>query len=270
MFVTILCREGYNDMKRIIMTSILYSKRNYDLAYKLHLLCKRHNLNLVSALDFVELTIKSVELKPLIIFCDCETIHYSSSNLNAFLEKNEFKNTKIVFVGNDEQVAPIKNMMCNNLMTAKVNELTNVVEEIESNLNYEKLMENEFNCYDGLELDIFRLLSSIGLSPKHSGYNYLRYEIKKVVLNNGKLNALTTEQYPIIASVFKTSPANVERNIRNAIYQAWKTFGKDNWSKTFCLKSLEEGKRPTNMEFIYMCSELILSQYRSKLISATN
>ena len=252
-------------MKKIMLTAILYSKRNFDLSYKLYLLCRKYGLNMVTAMDFVELTIKCVELKPQIVFCDCETVEFSSGNLNAFLEKNEFKNVKFVFVGNDEQVAPLKNIICKNLAIAKVSEIGSVIDDLQNCFNYENILEKEFDCSGSLELEIFKLLGDMGLSPKHTGYAYLRIGIRNIVLNNGVMNSLNSEQYPLIASVFKTSTVNVERNIRNAIVQAWNSFGKDNWYDIFSLKSLASGKKPTNREFLYMCSEMILYKHRDKL-----
>ena len=255
-------------MKRIVLTGILYSKKNYDLSYRLRGLCKRYSINLINALDFVELTIRSLELKPQVIFCDCTSIEFTSGNLNSFLEKAEFKDTKIIFIGEEKHITQFKNIVCNNLKVAKFSELDAIIDNLQNAYNFENMLIKDKNIYDGLELEICKLLSKIGLSPKHSGYSYLRYGIKNVILNNGILNSLNSEQYPIIASVFKTSPANVERNIRNAIHQAWEVFGKDFWHDIFFLQSIKEGKRPTNREFIYMCSEIILSQCSKKQAAA--
>ena len=249
-------------MKRIILTGILYSKKNYDLSYRLRGICKRYSLNLVNAIDFVELTIKCLELKPQVVFCDCSTIEFTSGNLNAFLEKNEFKDTRIVFIGQDNDEDKFKNLLCKNLSFAKFSELETLIDNLQNDYDFENIVVKNIEIYDGLELEICKMLSDLGLSPKHSGYLYLRYSIKSVVLNNGVLDSLNSEHYPIIASVFKTSPANVERNIRNAICQAWLNSGKNNWHEVFFLKSIKDGKKPTNREFIYMCSEIIISQHK--------
>ena len=255
-------------MKRIMLTGILYSKKNYDLSYRLRGLCKRYSLNLVNAIDFVEVTIKCLELKPQVVFCDCSTIEFTSGNLNAFLEKNEFKDTKIVFIGQDNDAEKFKNILCKNLSFAKFSELEMLIDNLQNDYNFENFVTKKYEVYDGLELEICKMLSNLGLSPKHSGYLYLRYGIKTVILNNGVIDSLNSEHYPIIASIFKTSPANVERNIRNAICQAWIGFGKHNWQDIFFLKSIKEGKKPTNREFIYMCSEIMLSKRRIKQIVA--
>ena len=115
---------------------------------------------------------------------------------------------------------------------------------------------------NGLTMEIYKLLFSIGFSSKHSGCAYLRECIKNVVLNNGVVRALASDQYPYIAVTFKTNIVNVERNIRNSIDCAWRNYGKDNWHKIFYSKSMQMGKKPTNREFIYMCSEIIASQIK--------
>ena len=252
-------------MKKIVLTAVLYSKKNYDLSYKLHSLCKRYGINMLNVLDFVELTIKCVELKPQIVFCDCDTVEFSSANLNSFLEKNEFKDVKFVFVGEENNISCLRNIVCKNLMISTHQELSKVIDDLQNNFNYAKMLESQFDCSGQMELEICKLLSQIGLSPKHTGYAYLRYGIKNIVLQNGVLNSLNSEQYPIIASKFKTSAVNVERNIRNAINQAWVNSGKNGWNQFFFSKSVMEGKKPTNREFLSMCSEIILYNHQDKL-----
>ena len=259
--------NGGKPMKKIVLTAILYSKRNYDLSYRLRGVCKRYSINLINAIDFIELTIKSIELKPQIIFCDCSSVEFTSGNLNSFIEKNEFKNTKIIFIDEKKQANILKNIVSQNLILAKFDELSSIIDELQYQYNYDNMLAKNIENYNGLEIQIYKLLTEIGLSPKHCGYAYLRYAIKQVVLNNGIMNSLNSEQYPIIASIFKTSASNVERNIRNAILQAWKNFGKVHWKDIFFLKSVQEGKKPTNRELIFMCSEIVLSKYSNRMVA---
>ena len=261
------CNGGI-PMKKIVLTAILYSRKNYDLSYRLRGLCKRYSINLINAIDFIELTIKCLELKPQIIFCDCSTVEFTSGNLNSFLEKTQFKNTKIIFIDDNNNANALKNIVNQNLILAKFDELTKIIDDLQYQYNYDNILETNIDNYDGLEIQINKLLAEIGLSPKHCGYAYLRYAIKHVVQNNGILNSLNSEQYPIIASIFKTSASNVERNIRNAILQGWKSFGKIYWKDIFFLKSIQEGKKPTNRELIYMCSEIVLAEYNNKKMVA--
>ena len=253
-------------MIKMELTAILYSKKNLDLGYKLHNICKKFNINLVTAIDFIELTIKSMELKPQIVFCDCSTIEISSSNLNAFLEREEFKHTKIIFIGEQSETQSLKNIVCNNLTIATEKEVAGIIDNLQSEICVtSRLIKLENQAFYELEEDVYKLLCDLGFSLKYSGCIYLRCGIKNVIANNGVMHSLSTYEYPYIAATFKTNVTNVERNIRTAIIRAWKTFGKDNWSKIFYSKSLQDGKMPTNREFLYMCSELMLPKLKQKM-----
>ena len=254
-------------MIKFDLTAVLYSKRNYDMEHKLHKLCQSSNINLITVLDFVELTIKCITLKPNIIFCDCSTITCSSSNISAFLEQESFKNTKIIFVGSCEQIKVYKNFANKNILTCEINELPFIIDQIQSQTIYNEILENQnVEQNNELSMAIYKLLCSIGFSAKHSGSLYLRECIKNVILNNCIVHALASEYYPYIAVLFKTNTINVERNIRNSIECAWETYGKDNWYKIFYSKSMKMGKKPTNREFIYLCSEIIQSQIKYNII----
>ena len=254
-------------MIKLDLTAVLYSKKNYDIEFKLHKMCQSFNINLVNVLDFIELAIKSLTLKPKIIFCDCATINLSSSNINAFLQKDEFKNSKIIFLGTAEQTNGYKSFISENIYIATMQNLPTIIDDMLSKLIYEDMattkLENQTN---GLSIAIYKLLCSVGFSAKHSGCAFLRDCIRNVVLNNGVVHSLASDQYPYIAVAFKTNIANVERNIRNAIDCAWKTYGKENWHKVFYSKSMQMGKKPTNREFIYMCSEIISSQIKYNIL----
>ncbi len=258
-------------MIKMELTAILYSKKNYDLAYKVHNICKEFSINLITALDFVELTIKSLELEPQIIFCDCETIDFSSSILNAFLEKQEYKTKKIIFLGDERSTAGLKSIVCKNLMISKISELSSIITDMQSELNFESISTRlKDEAYKNLDIEISKLLVDLGFSMKYSGCAYLKLGIKNVIANKGILHSLSSNEYPIIAANFKTTSANVERNIRNAIEKAWKGFGKNYWHKVFYSKCLEDGKKPTNREFIYMCIENLMPQFEKRKIGNYN
>lgn len=253
-------------MIKMELSAILYSKKNYDLGYKVHNVCRAFSINLITALDFVELTIKTMEIKPQIIFCDCETMDFSSSTINAFLEREEFKKVKIIFVGNEETTKNFKNYICKNLMISNAANIKNVITELQSDLyfeSYEEKLKDKAFC--DLDIKINNLLAELGFSLKYSGCAFLKLAIKNAVANNGVIHSLSTNEYPYIASIYKTGCANVERNIRNAIQNAWITYGKSKWNNVFYSKWLENGKKPTNREFIFMCCDLLISQYNSKI-----
>lgn len=252
-------------MIKLNISSILYSNKNLDLEYKLHNFCKMHGINIVTATDFVEMTIKSVEVKPQIVFCDCKTIKVSSYNLNTFIEKMEFRHTRILFIGDAEDKKQLSSFMGKNMIAITYEELPKVINNIIADIMTEKVINVErTNTYDNLNVEICKLLANLGFSAKFSGYAYLCNCIKNVVIHNGMIHSLSAEQYSYTAFQFKTTAINVERNIRNAISYAWKNFG-SNWHEILYSKALQLGKKPTNREFIFMCSTIIISKTKIQM-----
>ena len=261
-------RIGELYMIKMELTAILYSKKNFDLAYRLHSICRSFSINLITALDFVELTIKNIKLKPQIIFCDTETIDFSSAIINTFLEKQEYKTKKTIFLGDDKATDYLSNFVCDNLITSKVSNLEKLLTEIQSEITYESLSTKiKDETLNDFHIDIYKLLVDLGFSMKHIGSAYLQYCLENVIANNGILHSLSSNEYPLIAANFKTTIASVERNIRNAIEKAWKNYGIKNWHLAFYSKLLKDGKKPTNREFIYMCTEILIPQLKTKMIS---
>lgn len=251
------------------LIAILYSKKNYDLGYRIHNICKEFNINLVTALDFIELAIKTIELKPQFILCDCETVEVNSLILNAFFERNEFKDKKMIFVGgNENHTKFLTNYVSNDFFVTNITNLKSSIAEMQSDINFDdiatKTNTRENNHFD---IEISKLLNELGFSLKYSGSAYLRYGLRNVLINNGVLYSLSSTEYPKIATMFKTTVANVERNIRNAIDNAWKIFGKTNWSKIFYSKLIDYGKKPTNREFMYMCAEILMPKLQQKVVN---
>ena len=252
-------------MIKMELTAILYSKKNYDLAYRFHNICKKFNINMITALDFIELTIKSVELKPQIIICDCSTMDVSSGNLNAFLEREEFKHTKIIFVGETEETSQFKNLVCRNLSIATVSEIAGIIDSLQSEICFEsRASKLESEAFNELDSEIYRLLCDLGFSLKYSGCVYLRCGIKNVIANNGIIHSLSNYEYPCIAALYKTKVSNVERNIRTAISKTWHSVGRQTWENFFYTNIVKE-KMPTNREFIYMCTEIIMPKLKLKM-----
>lgn len=251
-------------MTKVEIATILFSKRNLDLAYRLHKLCLKMCMNMVTCLNFVELTIKTIQLKPQIIFFDLTTIEFNSSQLRMILENKEYANVKLVFIGTEDNRKIIENL--------EISRIDFVCEkEIESYLLHStNILEfNALYCIkeekDNLELAkvIAKMLFSLGFSPKHTGYSYLKDIIKQVVINGGVVASLISDQYPYIAIKYKTTPCNIERNIRNAISLAYKSKSNSVWGEVFCdCMFLEANKCPTNREFICMCADKLLTKFQ--------
>ena len=113
--------------------------------------------------------------------------------------------------------------------------------------------------------DVAEILFELGFTPKHTGFAYLREIIMNIIREDGIVNSLIANQYPQIAIKFKTTSCNIERNIRNAISCAY-TKACDKWNKIFeNAVFLNNNKKPTNREFICMCSQYIINNIEQKM-----
>ena len=92
-------------MIRLNLTALLYSNRNIDLAYKAKKICRNVNINLINAIDFVDLTVKIVELKPQLVFFDLTTVKLEEEIMQLFVSKGEYYIPNIVLIyENKEQL----------------------------------------------------------------------------------------------------------------------------------------------------------------------
>ncbi|HHW00136.1 MAG TPA: sporulation transcription factor Spo0A [Clostridiaceae bacterium] len=107
-----------------------------------------------------------------------------------------------------------------------------------------------------LEIDIAKLLKTLGISPHMTGYKYLKEAVKLSLKDSGKArNSVTKVIYPAVAEKFSTTPQKVERAIRNAIECAWNRGNPQGLEEVYgCQMSFRRGK-PTNSQFIAMVSD---------------
>lgn len=83
------------------------------------------------------------------------------------------------------------------------------------------LMEQKV-IYDKMYGVISKLLIDLGIKTNLSGFDYLKTAIFKVYNEAELLSAVTKELYPVVANIYQTEAANVERSMRHAIELAWK------------------------------------------------
>ncbi len=90
----------------------------------------------------------------------------------------------------------------------------------------------------------------MGFQARQKGYRYLREAVWIAYLEPEKLTSVTKLLYPEIARLFHTTDKKIERAIRNAIETTWSTGNQEAIKEIFDSNCIEEGKRPTNTEFI--------------------
>ncbi len=101
------------------------------------------------------------------------------------------------------------------------------------------------------------ILNKLCVSPRYTGYNYIREAVKLAALDKSAIKGVSKQIYPDVAAKLSVTASGVERNIRTAIHKAWEkadTFVKVEMFGTYALK---EDWVPTNSEFIYIIAEKI-------------
>jgi len=120
-----------------------------------------------------------------------------------------------------------------------------------SNLNQPEYLER-------LSAEITQQMRSLGIPAHLKGYHFLRSAIKYSVCSNAPTTiAVTKDIYPNISLQYGTTPALVERSIRNAIEVAWMRGNIDVLHNYFGFTIDSSKGKPTNSEFIAMVADRV-------------
>ena len=113
-----------------------------------------------------------------------------------------------------------------------------------------------------LQINISRMLHSLGMPSHIKGYQYVREAISMVYSNPEIVGGITKELYPELASKFDTTVSRVERAIRHAIEVSWNRGDWDLMEEVFGHSVDIDKAKPTNSEFIVtVADKLKLEQY---------
>lgn len=106
--------------------------------------------------------------------------------------------------------------------------------------------------------EITQQIRSLGIPAHLKGYHFLRSAIKYSVCSKEPSTiAVTKDIYPNISLQYNTTPALVERSIRNAIEVAWAR-GNINVLHSYFGFTIDSTKgKPTNSEFIAMVADKV-------------
>ena len=96
--------------------------------------------------------------------------------------------------------------------------------------------------------EVYGIIRKLGLTSKYKGYYYLAEAVNMVMEQKEEQMRITKDIYPGLSKKFKSTPSNIERDIRTVINTCWET-NKDGLDKIagYPLKF-----KPTNSEFIDM------------------
>ncbi len=114
---------------------------------------------------------------------------------------------------------------------------------------------NQPEC--SIENKINRLFNDLGMPANLKGYEYLKEAIKMVLDDISSINSIYKSIYANIALTFNTTPARVERAIRNAIEATWDRGNHNLINSIFESKVKCFYMRPANSDFIIMVVDYI-------------
>ena len=101
-----------------------------------------------------------------------------------------------------------------------------------------------------VEIEISKLLHSLGIPSHIRGYQYIRESVYMMYENPDMLGGITKSIYPEIAIRFDTTASRVERAIRHAIEVSWSRGDYEIMEELFGHSVDYDRSKPTNSEFI--------------------
>lgn len=121
----------------------------------------------------------------------------------------------------------------------RIMDITNPFEEVE--------IENKNTK---IEIEISKLLHSLGIPSHIRGYQYIRESVYMMYENPDMIGGITKCIYPEIAVRFDTTASRVERAIRHAIEVSWSRGDYELMEELFGHSVDYDRSKPTNSEFI--------------------
>lgn len=101
-----------------------------------------------------------------------------------------------------------------------------------------------------VEIEISKLLHSLGIPSHIRGYQYIRESVYMMYENPDMIGGITKCIYPEIALRFDTTASRVERAIRHAIEVSWARGDYELMEELFGHSVDYDRSKPTNSEFI--------------------
>ena len=197
---------------------IFFSNNNTILGNKLKVSLRKVNLDvyycceLESLMSFIKPNSKNI------VFVDKRYSRYKKF-ISGLMASDYFENCKVVFI--DDNMAEYVNFVNNKNRFC--------IPETKLEIGLSRIITTcellSFN--EGYLIDVCKLkdmlssyLTQLGFSCKLVGYSYIKQCLEFAVKRNFNLGSLTSDVYGYVANLNSTTRSSIERNIRNAIYQA--------------------------------------------------
>ena len=105
--------------------------------------------------------------------------------------------------------------------------------------------------------EIYSLIRRLGATSKYKGYYYVTEAVKMAEALQERPMKITKDIYPILARKYKSTPSNVEHNIRTLINLCWMSHRETLEEIAGC--TMED--KPTNSEFIDILAYYLYSSH---------
>lgn len=236
------------------MNIVFYSKNNDVLGKRIKNVVNKIGFELTYSNELAMVTDIVVEGNRSIVFVDKVFSKYAKM-VSHIISSKIFNNVLVVFVDDDEEKYKeyTKSVHLNVITERNLeNEVLRVLQScrqfIDSKVNVDmRVVSDVLSGY----------LSKLGFSPKHSGYRYIKQCVEYAIQNSFDIGkSLYKETYLFVGKKNNESIAGVERNIRNAISQAYLNTGFD--VETF--ESLHENKVTNRMFLSYLVDRISVDE----------
>ena len=114
--------------------------------------------------------------------------------------------------------------------------------------------------------EIYRLIRQLGVTSKYKGYYFLAEAVKLSVEMQGRPIKVTKDIYPTLARKFKSTPVNIEHNIRTVLNLCWSS-GKETLNS---IAGYSLRYKPTNSEFIDILAYYLSQEDQEEKLQSQN
>jgi two-component system response regulator (stage 0 sporulation protein A) len=115
------------------------------------------------------------------------------------------------------------------------------------------------------ERRIRALLDQIGVPAHLKGYDYTIYAMSIILDDLTAINAMNKQVYSMVSAKFNTTPARVERVIRNAVELTWTRGHIDILDRMFGFDENGVKSKPSNSEFFIKLAAEFMDKYEVKI-----
>lgn len=123
---------------------------------------------------------------------------------------------------------------------------------MKQNMSYN--IEKEKNRREKGMRKVYRLIRQLGVTSKYKGYYYVAEAVKMFMEIQDHPIKITKDIYPSLAKQFKSTPVNVEHDIRTVINVCWES-NKEAMNE---IAGYPLRYKPTNSEFIDMMAYYLM------------